>query len=92
MLSPGGNGNVRCDVMMETTARCTTVIPQVTGLEMGELLPPDPNRPSMILRRVENGSLWDMAKACNSTVEAIMEANALAEDPEPGKILLIPVS
>ena len=59
---------------------------------MGELLPPDPNRPSMILRRVESGSLWDIAKACGSTVEAIMEANTLEDQPEQGRILLIPVS
>ena len=87
-----GNGSIRCDVLMETTARCSTAIPQITGLELGELLPADPDRPSLILRRVENDSLWDMAKACGSTVEAIMVANGLAEAPEQGKILLIPVS
>lgn len=64
----------------------------VCGLEMGECGEPDPTRPSLILQRYEDASLWDMAKESGSTVEAIRQANQLHDEPEKGRMLLIPVS
>ena len=52
---------------------------------------PDPQRPSLVLRRAGGESLWDMAKKSGSTVAAIRSANKLTEEPKPGQILLIPV-
>ena len=66
-------------------------VPMVTALEVGEQLVPDPNRPSLLLQRVEQTDLWNLAKASGSTVEAIRSANDLQEDPVPGQLLLIPV-
>ena len=63
----------------------------VTGLVLGEEGEPDPARPSLILRRKGEGSLWQLAKDCGSTVDAIRAANALAQDPEEQQMLLIPV-
>ena len=65
-------------------------LPMVTALEAGEQQEPDPNRPSLVLRRA-NGRLWDLARASGSTMAAIREANGLTGEPEPGKMLLIPV-
>lgn len=62
----------------------------ICGLELGQLRPADPNRPSLILRRCEDG-LWNTAKKCGSTVEAIRRANGLHSEPEWGQMLLIPV-
>ena len=62
----------------------------VTSMEMGEPTQPDPNRPSVILRRVD-GSLWDMAKQTGSTVDAIRAANHLTQEPVDSSILLIPI-
>ncbi len=42
---------------------------------------PDPARPSLILRRTGEGGLWELAKACGSTVEAIRSANGLEAEP-----------
>ena len=67
-------------------------IPMVTGLEVGELQDPDPNRPSLILCRPDGEGLWEIAKRCGSTVTAIRQANALEEEPGADRILLIPVS
>ncbi len=67
-------------------------IPMVTGLEFGELTQPDPGRPSLILRRAGENELWDVAKATGSTVDAISKANGLEGEPDPGRLLLIPVS
>ena len=49
-------------------------------------------RPSVVIRRVEQGeALWDIAKACGSTVEDICGANALtAGEAAEGTMLLIP--
>ena len=49
-------------------------------------------RPSVVIRRVERGeALWDIAKACGSTVEDICGANALtAGEAAEGTLLLIP--
>lgn len=64
----------------------------LTQITLGEKREKDPNRPSLILRRAGQQRLWDIARECGSTVDAIEAANHLQEDPEPGQILLIPVS
>ena len=63
----------------------------VTGVEVGQRKQPDPNRPSLILRRAGESRLWDIAKSAGSTVEAIRSANGLTGEPNPEQMLLIPV-
>ena len=83
-------------IAMELEVQADTVSPRigsgVTALEMGEPTPPDPNRPSLILRRAGEASLWELAKKSGSTVEAIREANHLTQEPTGDRILLIPIS
>lgn len=90
---PQANGGQLC---ADLTAQAVTVagrgLNMVSGLEMGEQTRPDPARPSLILRRAGDGSLWELAKASGSTVEAIRTANGLTQEPEQGRLLLIPVS
>lgn len=82
--------HVRIPVNLVTTAR--NEMNQITKLTLGEEMAPDPGRPSLILRRAGRDDLWQMAKDSGSTVEAIRQANDLREEPEPGRMLLIPVS
>ena len=77
---------------LDTTATTDTGVEMVTGLELGEVIPAATDRPSLILRRVGEESLWDMAKLYGSTEEAIRNANNLTVDPVPGQILIIPVA
>lgn len=88
-----GNGRIlmKTEVPMELSATARQQIPMVTGLEMGEARVKDPGRPSLILRRAGEDSLWDMAKASGSTMDAIRRANGLESEPTPGQMLLIPV-
>ena len=76
---------------MELTAVTQQSIPMVTGVELGQAKQPDPNRPSLILRRAGDNCLWDIAKATGSTMEAICRVNGLAGEPAPEQMLLIPV-
>ncbi len=69
----------------------TSGIPMVTALELGEQKVPEADRPSLILRRAGERRLWDIAKHCNTTVDAICSANHLNGQPEPEKMLLIPI-
>lgn len=88
-----GNGSIlmkaELPVDMVTTTR--QGIPMVTGVTLGQQQPLDPGRPSLILRRAGEKRLWDIAKSCGSTVEAIRKANDLTEEPAPNQMLLIPV-
>ncbi len=77
---------------LETAVFAQQGLPMVTCVNLGEEIKPDPGRPSLILRRTGSDSLWDIAKACGSTVDAIRKANGIQEEPEPGRLLLIPVS
>ena len=77
---------------LDTTATTDTGVEMVTGLELGEKVAPAADRPSLILRRVGDESLWDMAKHYGSTEDAIRKANGLTDDPVPGQILIIPVA
>lgn len=65
----------------------------VTALEVDEnQQQEEENRPSIVLRQLGEGeSLWDIAKACATTVREIMGANDMeAETTETGRLLLIP--
>ena len=88
-----GNGRIqlKAELPVELTAVTEQPIPMVTGAELGQKKEPDPNRPSLILRRAGEHRLWDIAKATGSTMEAIRRANSLTGEPAPGQMLLIPV-
>lgn len=84
-------GSVHADGQITVTATAGQGISMVTGLTLGDRTEPDPGRPSLILRRSRGEQLWDLAKASGSTVDAIRKANGLNNEPETGKMLLIPV-
>lgn len=88
-----GNGKilVKAELPVELTTTAQQSIPVVTGVELGQRKQPDPNRPSLILRRAGDCRLWDIAKASGSTMEAIRRANGLSGEPAPEQMLLIPV-
>lgn len=82
---------LKADVKVDLTAVSTHGLPQLAGLELGELREPDPQRPTVVLRRAEGAELWQLAKETGSTVDAIRRVNRLQEEPAPGQMLLIPV-
>lgn len=89
---PGGDGmTVRSRYPVAVQMYSGQTIPMVTELELGEYKEPDPNRPSIILRRAGDEGLWAIAKGYGSTVAAIQEANQLSGEPESGQMLLIPI-
>lgn len=88
----GGNGmTVKAELPLELTASTVEQLPAVTGLNLGEPRKPEAGRPSLILCRAGERSLWEMAKASGSTVNSIREANELQGEPAPGQMLLIPI-
>lgn len=86
------SGEARGNVDLELTAAGERGLSMVTALELGEEREPDPARPSLILRRAGEQRLWDLAKGCGSTVEAIIQANGLQGEPDPARLLLIPIA
>jgi len=89
--SVGPNGVFRSDVLLSSIVRSEQGLPMLTGLELGEIAEQDPGRPSLILRKFSEQSLWDMAKKAGTTVDAILEVNHLEKEPSDGQMLLIPV-
>ena len=85
------DGDMKADGAVQTIITSGKVLPMVTGLELGEQRQLDPSRPSLILQRAGDDSLWQLAKACGSTVDAICRANDLTGEPEGERMLLIPV-
>ena len=63
----------------------------ISGLRLSEAAQKDPNRPSLILRRMGKDSLWDLAKRTGSTVASIMQANGLETEPQTGDMIMIPI-
>lgn len=86
-----GGTNVSARVQLDARMVGQAGLMAATGLELGEVQEPDPNRPSLILCPMGADRLWDIAKRTGSTVEAIVRANNLQQEPEMGKVLLIPV-
>ena len=91
-FQPGRDSmTLRAEVPVQVTAMAGAGMPVVTELELGEQRELSPGRPSLILRRMGKERLWDVARESGSTMEAIRQANSLEGEPEPGKVLLIPV-
>ncbi len=67
-------------------------VPLVGRVTLGEKREEADERPSVILRAVRTGeTLWDVAKACLSTDQEILEASGLTSGEVcPGQMLLIP--
>lgn len=87
-----GDGMVlRAQVPLTLRTMASQSIPMVVGLTLGQSCPPDPGRPSLILCRAGEESLWQLARKSGSTVEAIRQATGLDGEPIPGQMLLIPV-
>lgn len=91
--APGADGfALNGQVRLSTRTTGGSGVPMVTGLTVGEMQEPDPGSPSLILCRPGGEGLWNLAKRCGSTVQAIQNANGLEEEPSAERILLIPVS
>lgn len=90
---PGTDG-IDLDGEMQLQLSTTTDrgMEMVKGLELGELQEPDPARPSMVLCRMGDEGLWNLAKRCGSTVGAIQKANGLSEEPARDRMLLVPIA
>lgn len=91
ILSGAEEMTMRAEIPLQLQTVSRQGMPMVVGAELGEIREKDPQRPSLILRRASQEGLWELAKASGSTVESIRTANGLQGEPEPGKMLLIPV-
>lgn len=88
-----GDGSIALNAEMPVSWSCGArqEIPVVSAVRIGDLRKPDGDRPSLILRRAGEESLWELAKQCGSTVEAIRKVNQLSGEPAERQMLLIPV-
>ena len=84
-------GQITTELEVQVSTLSDVIGNGIDSMEVGELLPADPNRPSVILRRSGDDSLWELAKRTGSTVEAILTANQLTQEPMEDRILLIPI-
>ena len=83
--------NLNAQMKLELQTYMQTSIPAISALVMGDPAEPDPERPSLILCRMEDQTLWDIAKRCGSTVDEIRRINQLGNESDPEQMLLIPV-
>ena len=79
------------EVPLEVKTCTRQRLPMVTEVIPGQQAAKDPERPSLILRRTGEKSLWEIARDAGTTREAIRKANGLTEEPKPEQLLLIPV-
>lgn len=86
-----GGTELKADVLVDAVVYTGQDLRFMTGMELGEAAVKDPNRPSLILCRKGDRSIWEIAKETGSTVADIEKVNALIGEPDAGKILLIPV-
>lgn len=84
------DGSARIKLNLQTWA--DQQIPMISALTVGGSKPLDEGRPSLILRPMDADSLWELAKASGSTMDAIRKANQLTQEPRQGQMLLIPVT
>ncbi len=86
-----GGIDLRAEVSVDATVYTGRDMTFMTGMELEEAAQKDPNRPSLILCRKGNRSLWEVAKETGSTVTDIERVNNLTGEPAEEKLLLIPI-
>ena len=84
-----GTAQVKVDTRLDAQTWAGQGLTMVSALQTEEK--PASARPSLILCAMTEGDLWSVAKKCDSTVEAIEQANHLTQPPQLGELLLIPV-
>lgn len=87
-----GSAQVSSHLHLTTQISSGTPVSVINALELGELVQSDPQRPSLVIRRSEGKTLWELAKEHGSTVNAIRESNGISEEPDRTQMLLIPVT
>lgn len=87
----GRSAAMRGSMQAEVVTTADRGMPMVVGLTLGQLNEKEEERPSLILRKAGSDSLWQVAKSCGSTVEAISRINGLQGAPDADQMLLIPV-
>lgn len=91
-LSRRSDGQEICvDGLMHIEVHAFSEIPMVTGITLDEEMAKSANRPSLIIKRCGDATLWEIAKACGSTVAGIMAANDIQQEPDRDQLLLIPM-
>lgn len=92
MIREEPNGvTVKAEIPLQMQFSADTQISMVTAAERGERKALPENRPSLILCRAGDQSLWELARNNGSKVTLIQDANNLEGEPAPGRMLLIPV-
>ncbi len=90
-----GSNGIEMRLPMQLRVECCAEHPirAVCGGEMSELVQEKGRKPAVILRRTEEKEeLWEIAKACRTSVHAIEQANALEGASVPANtMLLIPM-
>ena len=89
--STGDATAMQADCVLTAVTAAQQEMPMVTGLSLGDSSQKDPSRPSLILQKAGKEDLWTLAKRTGSTVAAIRVANELQDEPDPDRILLIPI-
>jgi len=87
----GGAVNACGSVLLCMQSESKRGIAFVAGLDIDESSDKSIQRPSLVLRRSNGNSLWELAKATGSTVAAIKAANHIENEPDRKQVLLIPV-
>ena len=90
-MSGAGSVQLKGTVGLSAVTEGKRGVQMLCGMDAGEVKEPAMDRPSLILRRSDGERLWDIAKSCGTTVQAICQANELQTEPAPGQMLLIPV-
>ena len=86
-----GDATIKSSLYLDVLSTVQNPIFMVAQMELGEREAPDPGRPGLILQRMGNITLWDLAKENGSTVDKICKANNIGENVQQGQMLLIPV-
>lgn len=87
----GGKASLRVDMEAKAESAMQRGLYTVSGLSIGEARERKQDAPSLIVRRMGEDSLWDIAKEAGSTVESILKVNQLTGEPRNQQMLLIPV-
>lgn len=85
------NGDWEALMQLETQVISNRELPVISGISLEPSPKSDLDRPTLILCRCGEKSLWELAKSVGATVESIREINALTQEPDPQRLLLIPV-
>lgn len=91
-IQSGEDVSVTSNIQMQVVVCSENGLSMTSAIEINEAKEQDPSRPSLIVRKLGNCRVWDIAKQYGAKISDIQTVNDLDSESDTDRVLLIPIT